>query len=149
MTAADCCWLKKMAQILRSCVCVFQVILSVATVTPEREIDRRVLTADIDTELGLKTCVLSGFGHRDRLSTQQRSCACLDPGSDQRRRRRDQCRGSYSRSMRCQGRQSVTWCKYEILFFEHISPLKSSNLGSSCSQTHHAFGKVSLTLSKV
>ena len=64
-----------MVRILRGCDCGRQVILKVEAVSPGREIDRRVLTADDDAEVGLIPCVWSGFGPRARLSIQKRSRA--------------------------------------------------------------------------
>ena len=77
-----------MVKILRASDGVCQVILLVDDVVSERDMDRRVLTADIDADLGLITCVDRGFGQRARLSTQERSCACRATGSSQYRRRR-------------------------------------------------------------
>ena len=46
-----------MVRILGGCDCGRQVILKVEAVFPGREIDRRVLAAEVDAEFGLITCV--------------------------------------------------------------------------------------------
>ena len=47
---------------------VRQVILKVEPVFPGREVDRRVLTLNIDAEVGLLTCAWSGIGQMARRS---------------------------------------------------------------------------------
>ena len=75
MTAAVFCLLRTMVKILMVGDWVCKVILLVGNVVSEWEMDRRVLTANIDADLGLTTCVESGFCLRSRLATQERSGA--------------------------------------------------------------------------
>ena len=73
MLAAACCWsLRKMVQIFGGRDGVCQVIPEVEAVFPGRKVDRRVLTVDVDAELGLITCARSGIGQMARRSTPRR-----------------------------------------------------------------------------
>ena len=47
----------KTVGVLGGCDCGGKVTLDVDAVSPRGEIDRRVLTADVDAGLGLMTCV--------------------------------------------------------------------------------------------
>ena len=69
----------------QGCDGVRQVAHTVEAVFPERELDRRVLTADVDAEVGLITCEWSGVGQRARLPIPERRRARVLSDSSQRR----------------------------------------------------------------
>ena len=83
---------------------------------PGREIDRRVLTADNDAEVGLITCEWSGVGQRARLSIPERSRArCW---SDSSQRRWSRCPGRWkvsNRRKKSLEHPGVTWRADEML----------------------------------
>ena len=63
----------KTVEVLGGCDSGGEVILDVEVVSPPGEIDRRVLTADVDAGLGLITCVRKWFSQMVRLQSFQRS----------------------------------------------------------------------------
>ena len=65
--------LMKIVQVLGGCDCGGKVILDVESVSPRGEIDRRVLTADVDAGLGLIPCVRKWFSQMARLPSFWRS----------------------------------------------------------------------------
>ena len=81
---AGCRLLMKSVEVLGGCDRGGEVVLDVEAVSPQRVVDRSVLTADVDTGLGLKTCARKCFSQRARLSSFQRSGTGGTPHSSQR-----------------------------------------------------------------
>ena len=71
MLAAGYRWLPLAAENHRSfggCDCGGEVVaVGVEAVSPRREVDWRVLTADVDASLGLIKCEMSGFDQTAKL----------------------------------------------------------------------------------
>ena len=69
---AGCCLLRIVEEMVKilggGCDSVRQVILHVEAVFPGREMDRRVLTADVDAEVGHITCGGMSWSQRAELS---------------------------------------------------------------------------------
>ena len=80
------CWLPllpKTVNVLGSCDCGGRVTLGVEAGLIRGEVDRNVLTADLDPRVGLITCDSVVFGQKAKQHPSARSSACGLPDSRQ------------------------------------------------------------------
>ena len=112
-------------KVLRSGDC--RVILQLETAFSGRKIDRRVLAADVDAELGLITSVWSRIGQMARRSTPERSRARVKSDSSQRRRCRRGRRQDRREKQNTQEHPGVTWCTDGMILeksLKHLGPVQ-------------------------